>query len=66
MTDTASHHEPETHGGTATAEEGQVMLDGPDGVAVAMSPEAAVATAESLIAAAEQASDQLGAEGHPS
>jgi hypothetical protein len=42
------------------------MLDGPDGVAVAMTPEAAILTAESLTAAAEQAADQQSAEGHPS
>ena len=47
--------EPETTGGVATAEEGVVLLDGPDGVAVAMTPEAAQSTARSLIAAADQA-----------
>ncbi len=31
-----------------TAEDGQVMLDGPDGVAVALTPEAAVETSERL------------------
>lgn len=34
--------------GEVTAEAGQVMLDGPDGVAVTMTPEAAVETAERL------------------
>ncbi|MCD2324893.1 hypothetical protein LQ953_12795 [Sphingomonas sp. IC-56] len=57
---------PEKAGGTATAEQGQVMLDGPDGVAVAMTPEAALLTAQSLTAAAEEATDQQSAEGHPS
>lgn len=66
MTDQVLPNEPEIQGGTASAEEGQVMLDGPDGVAVAMSPEAATATAHSLLAAADQASEQRGAEGHPS
>ena len=66
MTGPAEHQEPETGGGIATAEEGQVMLDGPDGVAIAMSPEAAISTAHSLIAAAEVAAEQRGAEGHPS
>lgn len=66
MTGSTPHQEPQTEGGKASAEEGQVMLDGPDGVAVAMSPEAAVSTAQSLIAAAEEASEQRGGEGHPS
>lgn len=44
--------------GVATAEQGQVMLDGPDGVAVAMTPEAAEGTARSLLAAAEEAKHQ--------
>jgi hypothetical protein len=46
------------HAGVATAEKGEVILDGPDGVAVTMTPEAAVETAASLIAAAERALDQ--------
>lgn len=45
--------------GHATAEEGIVMLDGPNGVAVAMTALAARATGESLIAAAREATDQL-------
>jgi hypothetical protein len=43
-----------------------VMLDGPDGVAISMSPEAADATARSLLLAAEEAANQRGAEAHPS
>jgi hypothetical protein len=38
--------------GTATAEQGVVLLDGPEGVAVAMTADAAARTAESLLAAA--------------
>ena len=52
--------EPETNhtpvrdtGGKATAEQGIVMLDGPAGVAVAMTPDAATETAQSLSSAAE-------------
>jgi hypothetical protein len=37
-----------------------VLLDGPDGVAIAMTPEAADATGRSLIAAAEEAAGQRG------
>ena len=44
--------------GTASAEEGVVLLDGPDGVAVAMTAEAAMRTAESLLAAAARALGQ--------
>ena len=46
---------PEIVPGVATAEGGIVMLDGPDGVAISMTAEAAAATGQSLIAAAEQA-----------
>lgn len=48
----------ETIGGKAVAESGLVLLDGPDGVAVAMTPDAAQATARELIAAAEEAAGQ--------
>ncbi|OAN59858.1 hypothetical protein [Sphingomonas sp. TDK1] len=49
---------PEEEGGVATAELGLVLLDGPNGVAVAMTPEAAEATGRSLLAAAETAAGQ--------
>lgn len=41
--------------GRASVEDGVVLLDGPDGVAVSMTPDAAEATAESLLQAAAQA-----------
>ena len=44
-----------TEAGVASVEDGHVLLDGPDGVAITLSPEAALATADSLRAAAEQA-----------
>lgn len=46
---------PQTKPGCVSMEHGQVMLDGPDGVAVAMTPEAALETGRRLIAAAERA-----------
>ncbi|WP_298092661.1 hypothetical protein [uncultured Sphingomonas sp.] len=49
---------PETVAGRASAEHGVVMLDGPDGVAVAMTPAAARETGRSLIAAADVADGQ--------
>lgn len=49
---------PETKPGVATAESGQVILDGPDGVAVAMTPDAARETGLRLIAAADAAERQ--------
>lgn len=49
-------HDPETQPGSVSLQEGQVMLDGPDGVAVAMTPEAALETGRRLVAAAERAS----------
>lgn len=44
--------------GKATAEAGQVLLDGPDGVAIAMTPAAAEETGRRLIAAAAAAREQ--------
>ena len=44
--------------GIATAESGVVILDGPDGVAVTMTPEAAAQTGRNLIQAAEAAEQQ--------
>lgn len=61
-----SPHLPETKAGIAAAEDGQVILDGPNGVAVAMTPEAAEETARSLLIAAEEATHQRDAEAHPS
>jgi len=42
-------------GGKASAEEGKVVLDGPDGVAVTMTRDAAAETGEQLLRAAAQA-----------
>ena len=50
---------PETEAGVATAEDGMVLLDGPDGVAVTMTAAAARGTGESLIEAARRAEKQL-------
>lgn len=50
--------EPHRQAGVASAEVGLVMLDGPDGVAIAMTPDAAEATGQSLIAAAAEARGQ--------
>jgi len=49
---------PEESPGIASAEQGVVLLDGPDGVAISMTPEAAEATARSLLIAAEEAGRQ--------
>jgi hypothetical protein len=56
----ASPHGPERNPGIATAEQGLVLLDGPDGVAISMTPEAAAETGRNLIAAAEEAAGQRG------
>ncbi len=48
----------QTKAGSVSTENGQVMLDGPDGVAVAMTPDAAAETGRRLIAAAAEASAQ--------
>jgi hypothetical protein len=50
--------EPEAVAGKATAEAGVVLLDGPGGVAVAMTAEAARETGRRLITAADVADQQ--------
>ncbi len=61
-----SSTEPEREPGVATAEQGVVLLDGPDGVAIAMTPFAAEETGRRLLAAAAEAASQGSAEAHPS
>lgn len=51
--------EPQASPGTAVAEQGQVMLDGPAGVAVTMTADAARETGRRLIAAADEADRQI-------
>lgn len=55
MPDRSTARQPSNDAGKATAEHGVVILDGPDGIAVTMTPEAAARTADSLHAAAQQA-----------
>jgi hypothetical protein len=57
--------EPFATAGVASAEEGQVLLDGPDGIAITLTAEAALATGKSLIEAAGQAHAQREASGKP-
>jgi len=58
MSETPNVPQPETEPGVATAEDGVVMLDGPDGVAVTMTASAAAQTGESLVSAAAIAQEQ--------
>ena len=58
MTTEPEQHLPQGEAGEASAESKVVMLDGPDGVAVSMSPDAAEETGRRLIAAAEEAREQ--------
>lgn len=51
----ATGNEPLDTAGVASAEDGQVILDGPDGVAITLTPQAAKDTAASLLRAAEEA-----------
>lgn len=59
MTDEPNILQPLTEPGIASAEEGVVILDGPDGVAVTMTADAAQKTGSSLISAAELAIRQM-------
>lgn len=43
----------------ATAENGEVLLDGPDGLATSMTPEAARKSAAAINAAADEAAGQV-------
>lgn len=65
MGHTISPTEPAEEPGVATAEQGVVMLDGPDGVAIAMTPGAAQETGRRLIVAAAEASGQHPSVAHP-
>lgn len=58
MTHAPEQHMPQGEPGEASAEARVVMLDGPDGVAVSMSADAAEETGRRLIAAAEEAREQ--------
>lgn len=59
MTDEPNVPQPRTEAGIASAENGLVILDGPDGVAVTMTPIAAQQTGSNLILAAELAAKQV-------
>lgn len=50
--------QPETEPGIASAENGLVLLDGPDGVAMTLTADAAARTGQSLIDAAAVAESQ--------
>lgn len=49
---------PYSNASQVTAEEGEVHIDGPDGVAISLTPDAADETARRLHEAARQARDQ--------
>lgn len=59
MTVPSAIPQPETLPGVASAEEGLVVLDGPAGVAVTMTANAAAQTGHSLISAAKAAEQQI-------
>jgi hypothetical protein len=50
--------QPEKLPAVATAEQGEVLVDGPNGYVVSLTPEAAHGTARALLAAARQAKAQ--------
>ena len=54
MSDSQIHDEPSK----VTAEDGVVIVDGPDGVAVSLTPEAAIETSDRLLQAGTQARGQ--------
>lgn len=62
MTERPTALQPREDAGRATAENGVVILDGPDGIAVTMTADAAARTADSLYEAAKQARRNLAAQ----
>jgi hypothetical protein len=58
MTDRAVP-QPRSEAGIASAEDGVVILDGPDGLAATLTARAAAATGKNLIAAAAEAEEQV-------
>jgi hypothetical protein len=56
MASVRSHSQPSE----VTAEQGQVLVEGPDGVAVSLTPDAAEETGRRLISAASEARRQEG------
>jgi len=52
------HEEPHDEPSQVGAEAGEVVVDGPDGVAVSLTPEAAIATSERLLDAGLTAQGQ--------
>jgi len=63
MTDRNAALKPREDAGRATAENGVVILDGPDGIAVTMTADAAARTADSLHEAARQARENPASDG---
>jgi len=53
--------QPEKTPAEATAEQGEVLIDGPDGLALSLTPDAARQTAQSIHAAACEAQEQRSA-----
>lgn len=47
------------YAGKASAESGQVLLDGPDGISISLTPQAAEDTAKALLEAAASARAQI-------
>jgi hypothetical protein len=58
MSEPEDRHTPSVRPAIATAENGVVLLDGPQGAVAALTPEAADATSENLRRAASQAARQ--------
>lgn len=50
--------QPYDEPGVASVEDGHVVLDGPNGLAITLTPEAAIATGESLVRAGREAMKQ--------
>ncbi|UZW57437.1 hypothetical protein NUH86_17780 [Sphingobium sp. JS3065] len=63
MTEPFPIFQPHAEPGVATAEDGVVLLDGPNGMALTLTPYAAAQTGRNLIAAAEIAQRQNGSSG---
>ncbi|MDF0541420.1 hypothetical protein PX699_03625 [Sphingobium sp. H39-3-25] len=64
MNEFSNTPQPLTEPGAASAENGLVIWDGPEGIAITMTADAARKTGNSLISAAETAQRQVLGDGH--
>jgi hypothetical protein len=66
MTEISNTPQPHAEPGIASAEDGLMVLDGPNGIAITMTANAAHKTGSNLISAADRAEKQIAERGYQS